>query len=80
MSQGLRASQVDGKGREQHQNRHHARLDMHAAEKQTVKCFINNVERRQRQQAGRHECGEILELSVTVRMPLVGRLVRHPNR
>ena len=79
MSESPRACQVDGERAEKHEDRRHARLDMHAVEKQPVERLINDVKGGQREQTGFHEGGKILELSVTVRVALVGRLIRHSN-
>src|SRR5580704_5312318 len=71
-----RPGYFDGQRHEKHEDRGDARLDMHAMEKEPVKCFVNDVERGEEQERGLNECGKIFELAVAVGMPLVGWLIR----
>ena len=80
MPQGSRASEIDAQRDEQHRERQHARLDVHAAEKHAIKRFVNDVQGGQRQQAGLDERGKILKLPMTIEVPLIGRQVRHAHR
>ena len=52
---------------------------MHVTKEQPVKRLINDIESRQSQQAGLHEGREVLELSVTIGVFLIRRLVRHAH-
>ena len=80
MLERARACDVDRQGHQQHQDRGDARLDMHAAKEEPVKCFINDVERGEEQQAGLDERGEVFEFAVTVGMAFIRRLVRRRAR
>ena len=49
---------------------------MHAVEEETVKRFVNDVQRCDEQKRRLDECGEIFELAVAVGMPFVGWFIR----
>ena len=79
MAEGPCARHVNRERNEEHHNCRYARPDVHAAEKQPVKRFVNDVQGSQRQQARLHERGEVFKLPVSVGMGLVCRPIGNSN-
>ncbi len=79
MFERARPGDVDGQRHKQHHDCGDARLDIHAAEKEPVKRFINDVERGEEQQTGLDEGGKVFEFSVAIGMAFVGRFIRDPH-
>ena len=79
MAKRARARQVNGQRHEEHYNGRYARSDVHAAEKQPVKRFVNDVQRGQRQEARLHKRRKVFKLSVPVGMGLVRRPIGHTD-
>jgi hypothetical protein len=69
------ARDVNRQCHEEHQNRHDAGLDVNTVKEHAVEGFVDDVKRRQYQEARFHEGGEIFKLAVTVGMSFVGGLV-----
>jgi hypothetical protein len=71
---------INREGHEQDQDGSDARLNMDGMEKKAMEGFVDDVNRREDEQAGFDKCGEILKLAVAVGVALVSRPVGDADR